>query len=141
MQFTSSNATAGGERHISLEMRNLGVGPAIVRSFAVAYRGRFVATLGELLRACCPDVKQHVYSSTVAQTVIMAHDAIAFIDMPPGYAQGATFEQLNAMRSNIRVVACYCSVLDDCWVFDSASGRAPAAVRHCPAQQQPQYTT
>ena len=142
VQYTKSAADAEGRRQLVFELRNLGVGPAIVRSFAVSYDGHFVATLDDLLRACCPRTQGHiVHSSTIAQSVIVSRDAIAFIQVPPELFDRTTYRQLDAARRHVEVLACYCSVLGDCWVLDSKTEGPPASVGHCPPPQQPQYST
>ena len=44
----------------------------------------------------------------------------------------AIWNALNQERQNIRMRACYCSVLDDCWIFDSER-EDPEPVARCPA--------
>jgi hypothetical protein len=141
--FDSSNATATGARQLVFEVRNEGVGPALVRSVAVSYNGRYYPTFEALMTACCKLVHaRDIFSSTMQNAVIVAHDSVPFIDMPPNQFDLSEYKRIRPQRSKIQIQMCYCSVLGDCWFFDTFHGPAqPTAVRKCPPAQQPQYTT
>jgi hypothetical protein len=143
LSYGKSNATATGARQLVFEINNEGVGPALVRSVAISYNGHYYPTFRTLMRACCKLEKPHnIFTSTVHDTVIMAHDSLAFIIMPPGRIDSAEYDKIFAQRSKIGVQMCYCSVLGDCWFFDSFHGpELPTDVRKCPPAQQPQYQT
>jgi hypothetical protein len=140
VEYDTSDATAEGRKHILFELRNAGVGPAIVRSFAVAYRGQYYATLRDLMTACC-NTAHNVLASTVRDTVLMAHDSLPFITVLPERVDSASYNRILAARFDIKVRMCYCSVLGDCWFFDQVNGKLPTGVRECPPAQQPQYNT
>jgi len=56
----------------------------------------------------------------------------AFLLLTGDPANASFRERLDAQRGKIAVRFCYCSVLDECWMFDSAGDdRAPVAA--CPA--------
>jgi hypothetical protein len=141
--FDSSNATATGARQLVFEVRNQGVGPALVRSVAVSYNGRYFPTFNSLMAACCklPHAR-NIYSSTMQNAVIVAHDFVPFIDMPPNEFDVTEYNQIRPERTKIQIQMCYCSVLGDCWFFDTLHGPVqPAEVRNCPPAAQPQYQT
>jgi hypothetical protein len=143
VMFDSSNATATGARQLVFEVRNEGVGPALVRSVAVSYDGRYYPTFNALMAACCKLVHvRNIFSSTMRNTVIVAHDFVPFIDMPPNQFDLTEYNHIRPQRSKIQIQMCYCSVLGDCWFFDTLHGPVqPSAVRECPPAQQPQYQT
>ena len=143
VEFDSSDATPTGAKQLVFEVRNDGVGPAIVRSVAVSYNGHYYATLRELLKACCNiEVPRNIFASTLQNRVIAARDVIEFIEMPADKVDEAEYEQILPHRFNIELQMCYCSVLGDCWFFDTLRGPAePIAVKRCPPAQQPQYQT
>ena len=143
IQFDSSNATATGAKQLVFEVRNAGVGPAIVRSVAVSYNGRYYPTFDALMVACCKLVHvKNIFSSTMQGAVIEAHAFVPFIDMPPNNFDVAEYKQIRPQRSKIQMQMCYCSVLGDCWFFDTLKGpQRPTPVRKCPPAQQPQYIT
>lgn len=144
VEYDTSDTTETGARRLVYLVRNDGVGPAIVRSFAVSYDGRYVATLGDLLRACC-GARRHsgVLSSSVLRRVIMAHDTIPFIVALPGKTDARTYAALGDARARVTVEMCYCSVLGDCWFLHTTTqgSNQPAAVHACPPARQPQYVT
>jgi hypothetical protein len=53
LEFGTSNLDEQGNPEIALQMKNAGIGPARIRSFAVLYDGRAVASAHELVEACC----------------------------------------------------------------------------------------
>jgi hypothetical protein len=143
VQFDSSNATETGAPQLVFEVRNEGVGPALVRSIAVSYNGRYYPTFKTLMIACCKLAHvRDIFSSTMQNAVIVAHGVVPFIDMPPNNFDLTEFNRIRAQRSKIQIQMCYCSVLGDCWFFDTLRGPPqPTPVRKCPPAQQPQYTT
>ncbi len=142
--FDSSDATPDGQNRIALQLSNEGVGPALVRSFAVAYNGKYVAGLHDLMSACCDvagEPRLTVRTSTVQSQVIMAHQTFPFTIIPPSLHAPRSYARTLASRFQISVKLCYCSVLGECWFLDSSREEQPQAVNKCPPAQQPQYTT
>jgi hypothetical protein len=140
--YDTSNATPSGERHLTYQLRNEGVGPAIVRTFALAYDGRYLRGVDDLFAACCSGTRRGgVFSSTIQGQVIMAHDEIEFIVALPGMADPKRYAMLGRARSHVTVQLCYCSVLGDCWLLDTSKSDRASPVSVCPPAQQPQYTT
>ena len=144
VEYDTSNATESGTNRLAFEIRNAGVGPAIVRSFAVAYKGHYYTTLRELMAACCdihPAKRKHgIFTTTVRDRVIMAHENVIFIQVLPALSDTHTYTAVSAGRSGISIQICYCSVLGDCWLFDSAVDPQPVAVRKCPPVKTPYIT-
>jgi hypothetical protein len=143
VQYDTSDATATGGKRMLFEVRNAGVGPAIVRSIVVSFDGHPYRTLRQLMAACCNVVVHHnMLATTLRDTVIMAHDTVPFIMILPEKVDTASYDRIFANRSNIKVAMCYCSVLGDCWFFDTLHGQLPTEVgKKCPPPQQPQYET
>lgn len=142
VQYDTSDATGEGGKRIAFEVRNAGVGPALVRSVAVSYNGHYYGTLHELMMACCKVVPHHnMFATTLHDTVIMAHDTVPFITVLPAKVDAASYSRILAGRFHIRMQMCYCSVLGDCWFFNTLTGNLPTEVRKCPPAQQPQYET
>ncbi|HUA08105.1 MAG TPA: hypothetical protein VMA98_02455 [Candidatus Acidoferrales bacterium] len=141
--YDTSDVTPEGRPRIEFILTNEGVGPAIVRSFAVAYNGKYVGKVHDLLKACCdvagePHVR--VFSSTVQSQVIMAHQTLPFIIVLPKLNSTHGYARALASRFNVSVKMCYCSVVGECWFLDSREDQ-PQAVSKCPPAQQPQYTS
>jgi hypothetical protein len=142
--FTQSDVTPQGTSRLTFELRNEGVGPAIVRSFAVAYNGRFYPSLRTLMEACCRvegEPRLRITTSTVRSQVLMARDVFSFIRTMPSTTSPRSYARLFAERWNFSIQLCYCSVLGDCWFLDSSREDHPTAVNKCPPARQPQYLT
>jgi hypothetical protein len=142
VEYDTSNATEQGGKRLAFELRNVGVGPAIIRSFALGYKGHFYQTKDELFAACCKlTPREHVFSSTVQSRVMMAHETIEFLTIAPDQIDARAYKAIAAAQSYITARFCYCSVLGDCWYLDSGTQGTPMAVKKCPPAQMPQYLT
>jgi hypothetical protein len=128
---------------ITLTIENAGVGPAMVKSFAVFLDGKRVADQGALLRACCGEAPQPapqepggpavgVITSDIPNTVIRAGERRDYIRLarPPGVS--GQWEALNRARFRLTFEACYCSVLGDCWT-SNLTGVDAHEIDECPA--------
>jgi hypothetical protein len=130
---------------ITLDLRNTGVGPARIETFEVFYKGKPMANARALAQACCitpADVTTHAKisfaTSLVMNEVLPARENISFIRMPKSSVAPDIWDAANKERFNIAVRACYCSVFDECWVYDSHQPR-PARVDECKPSQAVQY--
>lgn len=144
LTYSSSDVTPDGQNRIALQLTNEGVGPAIVRSFAVAYNGKYVTGVHDLFTACCDvagEPRLRIRTSTVQSQVIMAHQTFPFAIIPPSVNSPRSYARTVTTRFAITVKLCYCSVLGECWFLDSSRDDQPQAVNKCPPAQQPQYTT
>ena len=137
--FASSNASTEGEPQITLDLLNRGIGPARLRWAELRYDGTSLRDAGDLLSHCCgalPDVagdhRYPVVTSGIQNRVIAAGEWVPMLRMPRSDAAASTWNALDRERRKIELRACYCSVLDDCWLFDSAA-EDPQPVRTCPA--------
>lgn len=131
---------------ITLTIENAGVGPAMVKSFAVLLDGKPVRNQGELLRACCGEPptpataterlskgwKADVVTSSIANTVIRAGERRDYIRLADSPAVSEQWEALNKARFRLTFEACYCSVLGDCWT-SNLTGVDAHPVKECPA--------
>ena len=64
--------------------------------------------------------------------VLGVDEWVNFLLLPRQGTSEQLWQTLNRERRKIELRACYCSVLDDCWLFDSAA-EDPQPVRTCPA--------
>ncbi len=144
IEYDTSNATESGGKRLAYEIRNAGVGPAIIRSFAVAYKGRDYRTVTDLMAACCHirtvSRKSGIFTSTVLDRVIMAHEDVVFIELLPALSDPAAYAAVTAARHDVSVQICYCSVLGDCWLFDTARDEQPHAIDKCRPANVPYIT-
>ncbi len=126
----------------AIGLSNAGVGPAKVQSFEVFYRRRPVASNLDLLRQCCglgatdAEIRRqlpHTLSYSIAdETVLRPGEANAVMTVDPYPAQGDVAGRFKDALKDITFRACYCSVLDECWIGNLQSTHVRAA-RACPA--------
>ena len=118
---------------------NKGSGPAILRSVRVVFNGKEVSGWGELMTTCCGFPKApssadftvlHMTSSPLAGSVLAPGERLHFVSLRRTLPNGAYWDALNLARHQLRVEACYCSPLGECWT-SNISGGEPDPVRAC----------
>lgn len=135
--FSTSNATPQNEPRIGFDLLNRGTGPARLRWSELSYDGQPVADWEDLLRRCCtddPGLLRHapVYTSGIQNRVLGVDEWVNMLQFPREGAPEAVWQALNRERHKVTLRTCYCSVLDDCWIFDSGK-EDPEPVNRCPA--------
>ena len=131
----------------SISVRNEGVGPAKVISFEVFYQGQPMGDAVELLRRCCglsadgkeahKQIGRGIGLGDVANNVIRADQSRTLINLrrPPDRTE--VFDRFSGQAINaLTFRACYCSILDRCWVSDLRTLK-PAEVAVCPVPARP----
>jgi hypothetical protein len=127
--LSNSMGASGGE--VVLGASNGGVGPAKVRSFEVFYRGQPVSSGPDLLRRCCglssgPVEATHQLNgyrySIIDDTVLRPGENNIVVDLKGG-ADAVVLQRFRGAVSQVTYRACYCSILDECWVSDLMSLR------------------
>ena len=150
LEYESSNTGDNGQPEIDIGVRNAGVGPAKVKSFAILYDGKAVTGWGTLIKACCvPDgtpsdkpldlpalTDNKMISSKLLQRVLRASDSQILLHLPKTDANAALWKKLDDARFRIEIRACYCSVFDECWTSDLRSTEQHA-VDTCPVEPVP----
>ena len=91
-----------------------------------------------LLHACCGPAlpvggPAGLIYANVSRSILAARDSTEYVTLKAA-AGPALYAALNAAREDIRVQACYCSVLNDCWVTDFGPER-PHPVAACRAPE------
>lgn len=126
------NSNAAGAHFF---VRNVGLGPALVRAVEVTVDGRPARTWGAVVRAAVGGDTALSYStvssSLGAGTVVLPGAAVETFRLvgPPAVA-----ERLHQAATRDRIVrrVCYCSLYRECWWADSRTqGQEP--VRACAA--------
>ena len=125
LQFTTGNRGDDGKSAIHLNMQNAGVGPARIRVVQLEYSGKYQADARSLLNACCGANGKGVTTITSgAEKVIGAGEVITLLRFDEADSDPAIWQAFNKERFKIRVAACYCSVLGECWLMDSMQSEA-----------------
>lgn len=136
IQYSSSNydeATKHSE--ISLNLRNSGVGPAIIKQVEYKYNNQNFTNIWKFLRACCDkEIKEfeahknankvpvdaQIISSPSSSVVLPINDHIRIVSLRKHESNAALWNKLNYERFLLKVSVCYCSLLDNCYVTEKA---------------------
>jgi len=123
--------------HLSVNLRNAGVGPALIRTADFTLDGKRIPSLSvvvdpivrQAIRAHSGGVKRTLVSTIEPGDVIPANQHVALVQVEGAQATQALLA--HAPRLNLSV--CYCSLLGRCWVeqFKDSSAE-PRDVRDCP---------
>jgi hypothetical protein len=122
LQYGTSNANDQLEDEISLDIENDGVGPARIEAFGLLYEGEWIKNANDVIAHLSNGrpLPSHVTSSPTTNKVLLPGKTIKFFRVKRADVDGETWDTLNEARFKVRVFACYCSILDDCWQLDSA---------------------
>jgi hypothetical protein len=132
-QFSTGNRLDDGTSAITLNLHNAGVGPARVKWVTVEHGGAPRTDSVALLKACCGGSGKLVTTITSDPArVLVAGEQVTFMRFDEAAADPEVWKAFNRERFKLRVRACYCSVLDACWILDSTR-REPEPVAQCPA--------
>jgi hypothetical protein len=134
-----SNSYGDGDaRFAAIGVSNGGVGPAKLESYEVFYDGKPASSQVDLLRRCCGlgptaddydrEVRNKGLFGIVDRTVMRPGEANVVVGVRRGTPVG---DRLADALLHLSFRACYCSILDQCWVSDLRSTRV-RAVKACP---------
>jgi len=136
--LSNGGGEAADEQSVLIGVSNGGVGPAKLESFEVFYRGAAVESGLGLLRRCCglgptaEDVKRQlphgIHFEITDHTVLRPGEAKATLGVRRGSEVGDRFA---GVLTDLSFRACYCSILDECWISDLRDTRTQP-VKSCP---------
>jgi len=140
LEFGTSNVS-DGEAQLRFTVQNVGNGPARVVWFELKSDGKPMEHVLAMMRNVAPELKGQKVSfttSSIAPRLISAGKEIAIFNWPrPPATDSVVFEawgRINQHRQNkLSVEACYCSVLDACWI-SNLEGDIPKPVERCEAE-------
>jgi len=120
-----------------IQMVNAGVGPALIRYFAVRVDGKPVRSWREFLAAISND--EAVRRAPFHEGIIGGAGWVMAPQVPLNAFTTETPEAVNALAapawSRIQIAFCYCSIFNDCWLSDwqvTLRGEDPKPVGTCP---------
>lgn len=102
----------------SIVATNNGTGPALIKSMEVRYKDTVYTSYDDLLDAIKPGRKigyDRLRMSTFNNTVMKAGEERIIFNMPWDDETREMAKNMIYLKAKVQ----YCSVLDDCWVFDS----------------------
>lgn len=128
IEFTHGNYdTETREAHLQLQLRNAGVGPAIIKEVAFRYRGEDLPSLNAFLKTCCLEayqtyndvVKNADYKATdwtlttepASGVILPVGDEITFLSLLQHENNEALWSAVNRERWSLDMEVCYCSLL------------------------------
>ncbi len=144
LQYGHGNAMGDDEKVINFSLKNAGIGPALIRSVEFSYRDQAYPNIFMLLHDCCQSVVSKFYSqekqaagnlpqfitSPVANTIIGGQDVHVFLKFKYAEDTSELWQLLNDIRFEFGFKACYCSMLDQCYVVDEKA--IQQEVKACP---------
>lgn len=131
--FGTGNVTPEGEEAVTFDLLNRGIGPARIRWAELSYDGTPVRNLRELLRLCCGYEGDTKNITTGLQRRVVSRDEwLRIVQLPKEGNDPELWERFERARQKVRLRACYCSVLDQCWLLDSERNESEE-VESCPA--------
>lgn len=119
----------------SLKVKNRGAGPAILRSMRVSVAGKDVANWAEWLREMAKQQKQPLNAPLPKMDSVVGSVLTPGEDFEVFEARSAQIAALTLADEETTMQICYCSVQEDCWVFERPPGSTPGttmSVRACP---------
>jgi hypothetical protein len=132
VSYGTSNTRSDGTKEITLILQNNGVGPAQLEQMEFLYDGKPMANPREFLNLCCGWNSKFTFMSEPVTGVLRPGQETNFIRLTRTEQNAAIWDKLNTERWKVVVRSCYCSIFDDCWVFDNRRKR-PQSVKECPA--------
>jgi hypothetical protein len=111
-------------------VRNAGIGPALIRSFEVLIDGKPQRNWGDVVDQLGVDLRgtPSNYSSFGKGTVLLPAAKVSLLSIGPG-AGSLAFHRAAQPRLSVR--ACYCSLYEQCWLLDETKTAEPQPVRAC----------
>lgn len=147
LDLAVSNNNVIDNEFTTIAVANKGIGPARIRSVEVRLDDAPVADWWALLGAVVEGDGGSILISNadINGKVLSAGDEVEMmrldkVSLPVTGGEPRDYsEVLASLRGaisggRVRMNICYCSVFDDCWVFDTKRYGEPEAVAACPAQ-------
>jgi hypothetical protein len=134
---------SNGEAIIHFNVRNAGIGPAMLEKLVVTYDGQAVRTANELLERCCASAGglnaiHRLSINLVENQVLSPREDTAFLSLRKSDTEGAVWDKLNVERLKIGMSACYSSVFGERWITGTGRPR-PVSIKSCDALPGPAW--
>lgn len=125
---TLFNSDSGGV--YTFNVQNVGIGPALIRSFEVSVDGKPRRNWGEVVDQLGVDISgtPSAYSSFGKGTVLLPGAKTRVLELGPA---GASQAFHRAVQHRMDVRTCYCSLYEQCWVMSHETAAEPQQVRAC----------
>ena len=119
---------------VRFNLMNGGTGPAIIEWFRLKWNGQPATGAQDLLERCCgggkPVKVRSTWNDIASGTTLPARDSRIVFGVHAESADPALYQFLDReARHKVEAEACYCSVLDECWLTDFKD--QPREVKSC----------
>lgn len=134
LSYGTSNVDEKGERVISLNLSNDGVGPALLGPIEIRYQGQPVRDSMDLLRRCCglaANGKASLATSPSTSIALPTRETTHFLRLRETPETKPLWARFEKERWKLQIRSCYCSIFDECWVIEGAQAK-PKPVAICP---------
>jgi hypothetical protein len=136
VSYGTDNSSPEVKDEISFSLSNDGVGPARLVEMEFIYNGKLVRDPLEFVRECCATAakaaaRNLTFTTDRVDGVLRPGESRKFIRLAKTPANAPLWNRLNDERWKVVVRTCYCSIFDECWVFDSRQDQ-PTGVKVCP---------
>ncbi|MDB5685500.1 MAG: hypothetical protein JWR77_89 [Rhizorhabdus sp.] len=136
---TEKNGLETGGWTIYLRLKNSGVGPARVKWMRLNLDGHQIRDRGDLMSRCCgvpvgtneAQIPLGLFSENAPVGILPARDSVEVLTWRARPGNDAIMARLDGVRHRLRTEACYCSVLDECWISDLTATAEPRRVDRC----------
>lgn len=138
------------EPWIYMTVTNGGVGPAHIQHFEYQWQGKTYGSIQAIIRDCCQSAISEVEQRILAQEenegnlvtggitdsprgrVLSPGNKVYMYQLPKNDITQPIWDALNDVRWELEASACYCSVLEDCYVTNFTD--PPVEVNQCPSR-------
>jgi hypothetical protein len=117
---------------------NKGVGPARLKSLRIYVDGHAQTDWPKVFEALAVNPQGSHGQSTISDTVIAPNERLLYMTLDDDH-----WLEFRKVSQRVRVRACYCSVLDECHVFDQRIARRQGAeipVDRCERSEDEEFT-
>ncbi len=124
-----------GVPEVHFDVRNAGIGPAVLEKLVITYKGQPVRDTYELLARCCaPEsaLDNMQFEINSVSGVLPAREAISFLRVPQQESNLELWEKLAAERFRMGMAICYSSVFGEHWITTLGEVK-PRSVASCDA--------
>jgi hypothetical protein len=137
VSYGTDNSSPEVKNEISFSLSNDGVGPARLKEMEFLYDRRPMHDALDFIQNCCGSAakaagRRLTFTTDRVDGVLRSGEKRSFIRLAQTDQNKALWDKLNQERWKVVVRSCYCSIFDDCWVFDSRTEQ-PQEVKVCPA--------
>jgi hypothetical protein len=88
----------------------------------------------DLLAACCgyrDGQAMQLRTSPIVNVALRPGEEVLFMSLPAVPANAGMVDRFDAVREQIKVRACYCSIFEECWTVEGLQAK-PQPIKACP---------